>query len=145
MLRLASGILMFLGAGHLVLTAYLTRATTASWAAQAFWAAVPLRLEPAARTADALRNVAAFWAGPGSFSVPLFLLGAWIWHLAGRGVAPPSALGWGVTVWCVVGGILLVPSPFFVGALAGVLLVLAAHRAPHDTLPRAPVRSTMPG
>ncbi|MCP9946958.1 DUF6463 family protein [Streptomyces somaliensis] len=77
---------------------------------------------------ESLRNEGAFWGGPGSFSVPLVLLGCLVRHLAGRGVAVPAWTGWGIAAWCLLGGVLLVPSPFFVGTVAGLLVVLAARR-----------------
>jgi len=75
-----------------------------------------------------LRNEVTFWAGPGSFAVPLILLGCLVWHLAGRGVRVPAWVGWALAAWCLVGGVLLVPSPYFAGTVAGALVVLGARR-----------------
>ncbi|MEV4334376.1 DUF6463 family protein [Streptomyces sp. NPDC049597] len=129
LLRCASGIMLVLGAGHLSLLALIARDDVTGWADRGIWAAVPLELaggaDPTART---LQNEVAFWAGPGSFSVPLVLLGCLVWHLAGRGVAVPAGIGWGLAAWCAVGGVLLVPSPFFAGTVAGALIVLAARK-----------------
>ncbi|CCH30283.1 DUF6463 family protein [Saccharothrix espanaensis] len=126
MLRWASGIMVVLGAGHLVLLTVIRWDGVAGWVTRGGWAAVPLFAPE--RTVAGLDNSATFWAGPGSFSVPLVLLGCLVWHLAGRGVAVPAGIGWGITAWCLVGGVLLVPSPFFVGTVAGVLVVLAARK-----------------
>ncbi|URN18392.1 MULTISPECIES: DUF6463 family protein [Streptomyces] len=128
LLRWAGGIVCVLGAGHLALVAVLARADVAGWAERGVWAAVPLLDAAAEPTVASLRNEGTFWAGPGSFSVPLVLLGCLVWHLAGRGVTVPAWVGWGLAAWCVLGGVLLVPSPFFAGAVAGVLVVLAARR-----------------
>jgi hypothetical protein len=121
--RIASVILIGLGAGHLTLSIVITHVTVAGWIGRGLWASVPLRPPD-----DGLRNGLAFWAGPGSFSVPLVLLGVLIWHLAGRGITPPAALGWGLAAWCLVGGLLLVPSPFLLGSVAGLLIVRAARK-----------------
>ncbi|MBU2662555.1 hypothetical protein KOI35_03465 [Actinoplanes bogorensis] len=122
--RIASVILVGLGAGHLTLSIVITHSTVGGWIGRGLWASVPLRPPD-----DGLRNGLAFWAGPGSFSVPLVLLGILIWHLAGRGITPPAALGWALAAWCLVGGLLLVPSPFLLGSVAGLLIVRAARKA----------------
>ncbi|URM92401.1 DUF6463 family protein [Streptomyces sp. MRC013] len=128
LLRWAGGIMCVLGAGHLALLVLLARESVAGWAERGVWAAVPLLEGAGGPTVESLRNEGAFWAGPGSFSVPLVLLGCLVRHLAGRGVAVPAWTGWGIAAWCLLGGVLLVPSPFFVGAVAGLLVVLAARR-----------------
>jgi hypothetical protein len=128
MLRWASGIMVFLGVGHVSLLAVAAWGDVSGWVERGLWAAVPLALSDggAEPTVDSLRNEVTFWAGPGSFAVPLILLAALIWHLAGRGVRVPPGIGWGIAAWCAVGGTLLVPSPFFVGIVAGALVVGAA-------------------
>lgn len=127
MVRGASGIMVFLGIGHLLVIALLMRGELGGWLERGLWAAVPLGgANPP--TYEALRTDVAFWAGVGSFSVPLILLGALTWHLVGRGVSIPSFVGWALIAWCALGGVLLVPSPFFVGTIAGVLIVLASRR-----------------
>jgi hypothetical protein len=128
LLRWASGIMLVLGIGHLTLLTVAFWTTIAGWAGRGAWAAVPLGLagsdvEP---TVESLRNKVVFWAGPGSFTVPLILLSLLIWHLAGRGTPVPAAIGWGLAAWCLVGGVLLVPSPFFAGIIAAALIIVAA-------------------
>ena len=125
LVRIAGAVLVALGAGHLALAAVLTRATLLGWAADGVWAAVPLL--PGAAPAGA-RDALAFWGGAGGFAVPLVILGLLLRHLAGRGVRVPAFVGWTVAVWCLVGAVLLVPSPFAVGVVAGMLVVLAARR-----------------
>jgi hypothetical protein len=112
------------------LLALAAREDITGWAERGVWAAVPLVLadDGAGRTVDSLRNDVTFWAGPGSFAVPLILLGCLTWHLAGRGVTVPAGVGWGLAVWCLVGGVLLVPSPFFAGIISGALIILAARK-----------------
>ncbi|MGI5493528.1 hypothetical protein [Microtetraspora malaysiensis] len=130
MLRWASGIMLFLGTGHLSLLAFFDWEDVTGWVDRGMWAAVPLVLADgrAGQTVDSLQNVVTFWAGPGSFAVPLILLGCLTWHLAGRGVAVPAGIGWGLAAWCVLGGVLLVPSPFFAGAISGALIIVAARK-----------------
>lgn len=129
MLRWASGIMVVLGAGYLSLAIFMSWKVIAGWTERGLWAAVPLvGTKGAERTVESMQNSTTFWAGLGSFSVPLLLLGCLTWNLAGRGVALPASIGWGLAAWCVVGGVLLVPSPFFVGVIAGVLIIAAARK-----------------
>ncbi|MGK5674304.1 DUF6463 family protein [Micromonospora sp. URMC 106] len=130
LLRWASGIMLVLGTGHLLLSTAFAREDIAGWVDRGVWAAVPLALTDggADQTVESVRNGATFWAGPGSFAVPLILLGCLTWHLAGRGVAVPAGIGWGLAAWCLVGGVLLVPSPYFAGVAAGALIVLATRK-----------------
>jgi hypothetical protein len=112
-----------LGAGHLSLLTLISWGNVSGWLDRGLWAAVPLDLSD---SGGDLRNEVTFWAGPGSFAVPQVLLGCLIWHLAGRGVAVPAWLGWAVAVWSALGGVLLVPSPYFAGVVAGALIIVAA-------------------
>ncbi|MGP3958050.1 DUF6463 family protein [Nonomuraea sp. 3N208] len=130
LLRWASGIMLVLGIGHLSLLALVTWEDITAWADRGMWAAVPLALTDggAGQTLESLQNKVIFWAGPGSFAVPLILMGCLTWHLAGRRVAVPAAIGWGLAAWCALGGILLVPSPFFAGIVSGTLIILAARK-----------------
>jgi len=126
LLRGASAIMIVLGAGHLSLLTLFSFDAITGWANRGLWAAVPLDLSDATTTTESFKNEVTFWAGPGSFAVPLVLLGCLIWHLAGRGVSVPAGFGWAVAVWSAVGGILLVPSPYFAGVVAGALVIAAA-------------------
>jgi hypothetical protein len=130
LLRWASGIMLVLGTGHLSLVALVAQEEVTGWADRGMWAAVPLALTDggAAQAMESLQNKVTFWAGPGSFAVPLILLGCLTWHLAGRGVALPAGIGWGLATWCALGGVLLVPSPFFAGIISGALIIVAARK-----------------
>ncbi|MEO3779870.1 DUF6463 family protein [Micromonospora sp. B11E3] len=130
LLRWASGIMLALGTGHLLLLILFAWEDIAGWVDRGMWAAVPLALADrgADQTVESLQNGVTFWAGPGSFAVPLILLGCLTWHLAGRGVAMPAGIGWGLAAWCFVGGVLLVPSPYFAGVISGALIVLAKRK-----------------
>ncbi|MFI6796407.1 DUF6463 family protein [Streptosporangium canum] len=140
LLRWAGGIMIVLGAGHLSLLALAAWEDIAGWAERGMWAAVPLALTDggAVQTAESLQNKVTFWAGPGSFAVPLILLGCLTWHLAGRGVAVPAGIGWALATWCVLGGVLLVPSPFFAGIISGALIILAARKEDRSRAARDP-------
>lgn len=126
LLRTASIILGVLGAGHLVLGLVLTRETLARWASDGVWAAVPLL--GSAESLDSARNALAFWAALGSFSMPQVALALLIWHLAGRGIRVPASIGWIIAVWSLIAALILVPSPFILITVAGVLVIIAARR-----------------
>jgi len=88
-------------------------------------------LEP---SVDRLAVAEAFWFSPGSFGVPLLLLGALVTRLARRGERVPGWLGWGVGAWAALLGLL---GGFDAGTwmllLIGALLVVGdrkARRAP---------------
>ncbi|MGV9306513.1 hypothetical protein ACWDLG_24355 [Nonomuraea sp. NPDC003727] len=130
LLRWASAIMVVLGTGHLFLLALMAWQDVTGWVDRGLWAAVPLVLAEggAVPTVESLQSKVTFWAGPGGFAVPLIVLGCLTWHLAGRGVAVPAGIGWGIATWCVLGGVLLVPSPFFAGTVSGILIVVAARK-----------------
>ncbi|MET9344593.1 hypothetical protein [Nonomuraea sp. NPDC003804] len=130
LLRWASAIMLVLGTGHLFLLVLMAWQDVTGWVDRGLWAAVPLVLVEggAVPTVESLQSKVTFWAGPGGFAVPLIVLGCLTWHLAGRGVAVPAGIGWGIATWCVLGGVLLVPSPFFVGTVSGILIVVAARK-----------------
>lgn len=77
-------------------------------------------------TADNLAYSEAFWVAPGSFGVPVLLLGAFMLWTAKRGERVPAPFGWAMTAWGAVLCALLPASPAWALLLVGVLLVLAA-------------------
>ena len=119
---------MFLGVGHVVTVAIVTREAIASWFAQGLWSSVPIGVTGAPAEALSGSGAVAFWAGPASFAVPLFLLGLLFWRLAGQGVRVPAVIGWVLAIWCLVCAVILSPSPFYLGIVAGVLVIVAASR-----------------
>jgi hypothetical protein len=81
-------------------------------------------------SADELAVAEAFWFSPGSFGVPLLLLGGLVAWLARRGQRVPGLLGCGVVAWAVLLGLL---GGFDAGTmvilLVGVLLVAGDRQA----------------
>jgi hypothetical protein len=83
--------------------------------------------------ADRVPVAEAFWFSPGSFGVPLLLLGALVTWQARRGQRVPGALGWGVVAWAVLLGVL---SGFDAGTMTILLiggLLVAGDRHPKAT------------
>ncbi|MBM7171806.1 hypothetical protein JQK87_26065 [Streptomyces sp. G44] len=79
-------------------------------------------------TSENLAYSEAFWVAPGSFGVPVLLLGAFVLWTANRGERVPAAFGWAMSAWGAVLTALLPASPAWALLLVGVLLVLAARR-----------------
>ncbi len=81
-------------------------------------------------SADRLAVAEAFWFSPGSFGVPLLLLGSLVVWTTRRGERVPGWLGCGVAGWAVLIGLL---GGFDTGTmillLIGVLLVVGAWNA----------------
>ncbi|PPK65573.1 DUF6463 family protein [Actinokineospora auranticolor] len=113
----AGGILVALGIGHAALVPVLAWPSVRGWVRDGLWSVVPF---PGGGGGGA--ETATFWSGPGGFAVPLVLLGGLIWHLGRIGARVPAVVGWVLTGWGLVAGILLGPSPFFVISVAGFLV-----------------------
>ena len=91
------------------------------------WQTISLDVTP-----ENLAYSEAFWVAPGSFGMPVLLLGAFVLWTAKRGVRVPAPFGWALTAWGAVLVALLPASPAWVLLLAGVLLVLAARPGARD-------------
>jgi hypothetical protein len=113
------------GVFHTVVAALMRQEVWAQIVDEGFLSTVPLY-----PSADRLPMAEAFWFSPGSFGVPLLLLGSLVTWLTRRGERVPGWLGWGVAVWAVLLGLL---SGFDAGTmillLIGVLLVVGAWNA----------------
>ena len=68
LLQWASGIMLVLGTGHLLLLTLLAWQGITGWVDRGVWAAVPL--VPADATVASLQNRVTFWTVPGSFACP---------------------------------------------------------------------------
>lgn len=73
-------------------------------------------------------SLSGFWALPGSFAVPLILLGLLVTRMARTGQEIPRHLGWSLGAWVLLCAWILEPSGFLLG-LVPVTLLLLARRA----------------
>jgi len=121
--QIAASTFMALGGGHLLLAFALEADVVRGWLGDGLWATVPLL---ARRTVEGLENGLAFWAGLGSFAVPLLVAGGLLWWLADRDLIAPTWVGWVLCGWFTLGTVLLVPSPMPVGLAAAIALILAS-------------------
>ncbi|MFI8502141.1 DUF6463 family protein [Streptomyces sp. NPDC085524] len=73
-----------------------------------------------------------FWSLPGSFAVPLILLGLLLARMARTGQEVPRYVPWTLAAWVLLSGWILEPAGFPLG-LIPVTLLLLAHR---ETAPK---------
>ncbi|MFC6100212.1 DUF6463 family protein [Olivibacter domesticus] len=66
-----------------------------------------------------------FWALPGSFMIPLLLLGLLITRAAQMRDRLPRYLGWSLLLWVLICSIILEPSGFPLGLIPAVMLIMA--------------------
>jgi Family of unknown function (DUF6463) len=125
-LTMSGGLLaVFGGVLHLVASTLMRRDVWDQIVDEGFVSTVTL--DP---SADELAFAEAYWFSPGSFGVPLLLLGGLVAWLARRGQLVPGLLGCGVVAWAVLLGLL---GGFDAGTmlilLVGVLLVAGDRQA----------------
>jgi hypothetical protein len=125
LVRAASLIILTIGVGHLAITTVVSVPQLRAWLASGLWAAVPF-LQAGAPTVESLRSEVAYWSGLGGFAVPVILIALMLWWVDGQGLRVPAWVGWAIAGWSVIGTVLLVPSPWALGVVAGILLVIAA-------------------
>ncbi|MBO1267494.1 DUF6463 family protein [Arthrobacter cavernae] len=104
---------------HLVLTPISRAEVWADIVAAGWWNTITLR-----PSADQLRFAEAFWITPGSFAVPLFVLGILAVLSARKGHRLPAALGWILAIWGILCASLLPVSGAWLFILVGVLFVV---------------------
>ncbi|MGW6708376.1 DUF6463 family protein [Streptomyces sp. NPDC054956] len=115
---------VFIGFAHM---AFFTVKTGSSWGD---WLSGTLHGRAAIEDPAHLDSLRLFWAMPGSFAVPLILLGLLVVRMARADQEIPRYLGWTLAAWVLLCGWILEPSGFPLG-LAPVALLLLAHRARH--------------
>ncbi|SCL71189.1 hypothetical protein GA0070606_5643 [Micromonospora citrea] len=68
-------------------------------------------------------SLSVFWALPGSFVVPLVLLGLLVVRLGRRGERAPAYAGWALGGWAAGCALLIGPSGFLLGLVPAGLLI----------------------
>ncbi|MDO3703168.1 DUF6463 family protein [Micromonospora sp. C28SCA-DRY-2] len=68
-------------------------------------------------------SLSVFWALPGSFVVPLVLLGLLLARLGRRGERAPAHVGWALGGWAAGCALLIGPSGFLLGFVPAGLLI----------------------
>ncbi|MFD8290077.1 DUF6463 family protein [Streptomyces lavendulae] len=108
-----------IGVAHLVYFALKTRSHWGDWAGGALHgrAAIDDPVNAAA--------VGGFWSLPGSFAVPLILLGLLVSRTARTGQELPGYLAWTLAAWVLLCAAVLEPSGFPLGIVPVALLLLA--------------------
>ncbi|MFI7439641.1 DUF6463 family protein [Nonomuraea indica] len=111
-----------IGVGHSALVAAMTWRHWAGWmAGELHWGLGSPELP---------HSKLAFWAMPGSFAVPLILLGLMAVGRAREGRALPAYVGWVLLAWAVFGAYVLFPTfGFFLVLVPVALFLLDGRRA----------------
>ncbi len=124
MIKWAGGLIALCGLGHTLgaLVQAVPHYGTA-WFGLALWKPEHSDLVQMTPTA------ASFWFTLYSFGPLLLLVGLTVLWLGFRGITPPRFIAWALVGWTVVGTVLSGPSPLVLLLVAGVLLLVAAHRS----------------
>lgn len=107
---------------HFVFWTVVTYHSWWAWASGSLWSLV----DP--QTLIEFKLNFEFWALPGSFMVPLFLLGLLIVRAARLGDRLPGYLGWVLLVWVIICSYILEPSGFPLGLIPCIILIVARYR-----------------
>lgn len=105
--------------------AHIAAFTAKTWPRWGDWIGGGLHGEAAIKDPANAASMAEFWALPGSFAVPLILLGLLVARMARTGQEIPRYLGWTVGAWVLLGAWILEPSGFPLGLIPTTLLLLA--------------------
>jgi hypothetical protein len=125
--KFAGVLIVIYGAAHTLgaLTVLSAGQYAGSWFSGALWRDDLASMSPAN---------SAYWLSLNSFGIPLIIVGALVVWLDGRGVTPPSFVGWALTLFSVVGAVVLVMTPWPLLLTASALLVVQARRASRSSV-----------
>ncbi|MFC4336865.1 DUF6463 family protein [Salininema proteolyticum] len=122
MIAWSGRILVFLGLLHLVAIGVLSTEHYGEWFSGALW------MLPKEDFISPAGAAGAFWILPGSFAVPLFLLGLMLMAAPKQGMRVPASIGWFLGVWAVLGAAILFPTPMILVLAPAVMIVVASNR-----------------
>ncbi|MCX5192543.1 DUF6463 family protein [Streptomyces sp. NBC_00249] len=116
---------------------HLVYFTVKSWSRWDDWAGGALRSRAAIDDPANSPSLSAFWALPGSFAVPLVLLGLLLVRMARTGQEVPGYVPWTLGAWVLLCAAVLEPSGFPLGIVpVGLLLAARYGRSGTPTAPR---------
>ncbi|MCA2210068.1 DUF6463 family protein [Nocardia rosealba] len=132
MITWAGRVLATLGAAHALAATMLGHRYFGQWFSFELWA-------PDADIAALPPEIGAFWMGPGSFGIPLMLLGFLITWMDRRGITPPVLLAVGLIAWTLLCAAIFEPAPWILATAASIQLLIAIRRpaAPRPAEARA--------
>lgn len=107
-----------IGVAHLVYFALKTRPHWGGWAGGVLHGRTAIE-DPANAV-----SLSGFWSLPGSFAVPLILLGLLVSRMARTGQELPGYLAWTLAAWVLLCALVLEPSGFPLGIVPVTLLLL---------------------
>lgn len=106
---------------HLILTSIARAEVWAQIVRDGWWSTITLRPDT-----GTIAMAEAFWLTPGSFAVPLLLIGIVALSLARRDLAMPRAIGWVLIVWGAFCATLIPVSGAWAFMVVGVLFLCGA-------------------
>jgi hypothetical protein len=130
--RVAGWIAVAFGVTHVVVAPLNYQQAWSEILAKGPWQTLSLDVTPENRVYSE-----AFWVGPGSFGVPILLIGTFVLWTARRGEHVPAPFAWAMTAWGAGLVVLLPRSPAWALLVVGVLLVLAARTGGGQADPRS--------
>ncbi|WP_157680165.1 DUF6463 family protein [Mycobacterium dioxanotrophicus] len=84
---------------------------------------------------DRVAVAEAFWFSPGSFGVPLGLIGQLVLHMTRRGQPVPVWLGWAIVAWACLLGLMVPKSGAWAILTVGALIVAGESGRDQKALP----------
>ena len=133
--RWAGWIMVVQGGAHIALLGSAARVHMSDWLHGVVWANPgPKPHDPG----EVTQGAAYFWAGPGSFGVPVLLTGALIVWLSRRHLPVPAFVGWGYAAWGLVCAAIAGPGTPFLTAVVPAGLIVAAGRHRSEPMPGRP-------
>jgi hypothetical protein len=134
MIKWAGWILTLSGAAHTLgaLTAEKAARHAGTWFSGGLWHEDLSEMSPAG---------SAYWLSVDSFGPQLVVIGLIVLWLDRRGITPPRFIAWILGIWTVVDAVVQPFTPWPLGVLAIVLLVVGGRRASSHDKPRDPGRA----
>jgi hypothetical protein len=123
MIRSSGWIFVLLGIGHTLLSLALAAPShAAAWFRGDLW-------RPAEGIAAMGATMGGYWFSVGGFGLPILAFGLTVLWMHRRGIVPPAFAGWMLLAWALVNTVILLPSPWALGAVGAVLYLVGVRRA----------------
>ncbi|WP_280469133.1 hypothetical protein [Nocardia cyriacigeorgica] len=122
MISWAGRILAILGGAHAVGATLLGYRHFDQWFTFGLWF-------PDSAITELPAPIGGFWLGPGSFGVPLLLVGLLVTWMDRRAITPPAFLAWTLIGWTAGCALIFEPAPWVLAIAAAVQLLMGIRRA----------------
>ncbi|WP_225731443.1 MULTISPECIES: DUF6463 family protein [unclassified Nocardia] len=125
MIKTAGWLLVVLGAAHTIGALTIDHAAryAGTWFSGGLWREARDGFLPMSQAGSA------FWFSLESFGPPMIVIGLIVLWLDRRGITPPPFIAWILGISTVLDAVILFPTPWALGLIAQILLLIAARRA----------------